>query len=344
MSQVLQTNGDFVIKTRSTNPGIPADIILDPSSGNNVRITGTLVVEGETISVAAEDLTIEDNFIKINNGETGAGVTLQFSGLTVDRGTEPEANIIWDEANQAWTLATGAEGSFNYNNNKIILKNILTNPGVSNGDLSLIGSGNGVITVAGTTDYELHVTDDDDIPNKRYVDSQIVDAPGHSIKAQDTYVYLADKDIATGPGSLEYFHNATSMYTENDESAISLIVDGDLNSQFYADKAVVQNLEIRKDSSPIAVLANKNDGSNLYFQTNSTGKLQTNYAIQLDRHAAIPAYVPGSILIYADIPKHGNTGLYFVNDSEDTANNNSSRYRNDELISRKKALLYSMIF
>ena len=54
--------------------------------------------------------------------------------------------------------------------------------------------------------------------------------------------------------------------------------------------------------------------------------------------------MPGSTLIYADTPGHGNTGLYFVNDSEDTANNNSSRYRNDELISRKKALLYSMIF
>lgn len=346
MSKILQTNGDFVVKTRSLSgdPNVPADIILDPSPGNIVRVTGTLIVEGQSISVAAEDLTIEDNFIVINSGETGAGVTLQTAGLQVDRGTLPPANIIWDENIQAWTFATGQEGSLNHQNNNVVLKQILTNPGIDSGNLTLIGSGTGVMSVAGTTDYELNVTDDDDIPNKKYVDTQIVDAPGHNIKADDTYVYIADSDIVSGPGSVPYFNTATSQYTENDESAVSIIVDGNLNTQYYADKVVTQNLEIRRDGSYTAVLANKNEGSNLYFKTNSTGKLQTNYAIQLDQHSAIPAYTPGSILIYADVPKHGNTGIFFVNDKQDTATNNASRYRNDELISRKKALLYSMIF
>lgn len=346
MAQVLQTNGDFTIKTRSLtgDPEVSADIILNPQQGNVVRVTGTLVVEGETISVAAEDLTIEDNFININVGETGAGVTLQYSGLQVNRGSLAHANIFWDETSQAWTFATGNEGSFNYNDNRVILKTVLTNPGVNNGNLTLIGAGSGVISVAGTDDYEMNVLDDDDIPNKKYVDSQIVDSPGHNIKAHDTYVYIADEDITSGPGSVPYFNNATSKFTDDDRSAVSIIVNDTLTSQYYDDKAVIQNLEVRRDNSYTAILANKNDGSNLYFKTNSTGKLQTNYALQLDRHSAVPAYNPGSTLIYADAPSHGKTGVYFVNDSQDTAINNGSRYRTGEMISRKRALLYSMIF
>lgn len=47
----------------------------------------------------------------------------------------------------------------------------------TNIDLVIKGKGTGVISVAGTTDYEDNVTDDDDIPNKKYVDSLSPDLP-----------------------------------------------------------------------------------------------------------------------------------------------------------------------
>lgn len=342
MARVIQSNGDIVFKTRS-NSDVDADIILDPSPGI-VRVKGTLIVEGETISVAADELTIEDNFITINSGETGNGVTLQYSGIQVDRGVLPPSNLLWDEVIGSWTIATGAEGDYNYNDSKIVLKEISTNPGIDNGNLTLIGSGTGVISVTGTNDYELNVLDDDDIPNKKYVDTRIVDAPGHSIGAQDSYVYIADSNIPAGPGSVPYFTNATGQYTEGDQSAVSIIVNGVLNTQYYNNKAVIKNLEISDNNDFLATLENKNEGSDIFVKTNTTGKLRTNYAIRLDQHLAIPAYTSGATLIYADTPREGTTGLYVVNDSQDTATNNGSRYRNDELIARQRALAYSMIF
>lgn len=340
MSKVLQSNGDLVLRTRSTGgPSIPADIILDPSEDRIVRITGTLVVEGETVSVAAEDLSIEDNFITINIGETGAGVSLQYSGLQVDRGTLPPANLLWDENIQAWTFVTGEEGAYNFSNNNVVLATVKTNAAANGGNLTLIGSGTGVITVAGTVNYENQVTDDDHIPNKKYVDDQIVNAPGHSIAGDDTFVIIADSNIPAGePGSVSSFTTATGHFTEGDQSAVSIIVNGSLNSQFYDSKAVIQNLEVSTEGGFEAVLQNKNEGSNLYFKTNTTGKIQTNYALQLDRHTSVPAVVAGSTLVYANAAGTGGTGIYFVNDGADTSS------RNDELISKKKALVYSMIF
>jgi len=41
---------------------------------------------------------------------------------------------------------------------------------LSNADVSIVPDGTGAISVSGTTDYETNVTDDDDIPNKKYVD------------------------------------------------------------------------------------------------------------------------------------------------------------------------------
>jgi len=342
MSQVMQTNGDFVIKTRSPNneEDFPSDIILDPAPGRIVKITGTLIVEGETISVAAEELKIVDNFIVINDGETGAGVTLQYAGLQVDRGTLPPANIIWEESSRAWTIAIGEEGNYNTNESAIITKSILTKPGVDNGNLTLIGEGAGVVSVAGTTDYELNVMNDDDIPNKKYVDTRIVAKPGHSISADDTFVYIADKDVPNSePGSVQYYSDATSQFIESNSSAISLIVDDVLTGQIYSSKAVFKNLEIKNDEGFAAVLTNKNDGSNLYFKT-TTGKLQTDYAIQLTQHASVPSFALNSTLIYADTPGNGTTGLYFVAAADTIA----AQYRTDELVSKKRALLYSMIF
>lgn len=39
--------------------------------------------------------------------------------------------------------------------------------------MKLLSKGTGVLTVTGTTNYETNVTDDDDIPNKKYVDDEI---------------------------------------------------------------------------------------------------------------------------------------------------------------------------
>jgi hypothetical protein len=354
MGQFLQVNGDYNIKA-----GDGAKITLDTgpvASGGSVRVTGDLIIEGNTVSVAATNLDVEDNIITLNYGETGPGVTLQYSGIEIDRGNtasvdpslEPQSNssFVWDEANNTWIIAQGSSpGPFNYEFSNLKLRKILTNSVTDDGDLTLIGTGTGVVKVFGTTNYETQVTHDDDLPNKRYVDDAILNNPTFQIVApqtQDTKVVIADKEItpnnSSTPGSLAYF-TATTTHSTYGESAVSVIVDNALIGQFFSTRFEVGDLELgggpeRNEITSRASITNEN----IFIRTQGTGKLQTNYAVQIEKLVAAPNYVSDNTLIYASEPDIGTTGVWFVNDSSEVAK------RNGELISKNKALVFSMLF
>lgn len=350
MGQFLRVNGDYNIRA-----GDGAKITLDTGpavSGGSVRVTGNLVVEGDTVNVNTTNLAIEDNIISLNTGEVGPGVSLLFSGMEIERGNtatvspQNNASFLYDESSDCWILAHGsAPGPFNFDASSLRLRQVLTNSTTDTGDLTLIGTGTGVVKVLGTTNYEAQVTHDDDLTNKKYVDDSILNSPTFQIVApqsENTRVTIADKEItpnsAGQAGSLAYF-TATTTFSTFGESAVSVIVDGTLAAQFYNSRFEIGDLEIgggldRNEISSRASITNEN----IFVRTQGTGKLQTNYAVQLERLGAAPAYVSNNTLLYAAAPGLGTTGIYFVNDSAEAAK------QNGELISKNKALLFSMLF
>jgi hypothetical protein len=344
MGQFLRVNGAYNIKTADG-----ATIVLDTgpaASGGSVRVTGDLVVEGETLTVAAENLNISDNIITLNDGETGAGVTLVYSGVEIERGSLSNSSLLYEETNDTWLIANNsAPGPFNYDESNLRLRRIYTNSTTDDGDLTLIGTGSGVVKVFGTTSYETQVTHDDDLPNKRYVDDAILNNPTFQIVApqsQDTRVIITDKEItpnlASTAGSLQYFNTVTG-YSTSGESAVSVIVDNALVGQFYNNRLEISDLEIGGgiDSNEITT-KNGITNLNIYVRTQGTGKLQTNYAIQLEKTGVVPTYVSDNILLYGNTPGTGTSGIWFVNDSAEAAK------QNGELISKNRALVFSMLF
>jgi hypothetical protein len=350
MGQFLRVNGDYNIRA-----GDGAKITLDTGpavSGGSVRVTGNLIVEGDTVNVSTANLNIEDNIISLNVGEVGPGVTLIYSGIEIQRGDtssaspQNNASLLYDESTDSWIIAHGtAPGPFNFDSSSLRLKQILTNSTTDSADLTLIGTGTGVVKVIGTIDYENQVTHDDDLPNKKYVDDSILNNPTFQIVApqtQDTKVVIADKDIspndAAEPGSLAYF-TATTTHSTYGESAVSIIVDNALVGQFYNNRFEIGDLEIgggpdRNEITSRASITNEN----IYVRTQGTGKLQTNYAMQFEKIGTVPSYVSNNVLLYAAVPSIGTTGVYFVNDSAEVAK------QNGELISKNKALVFSMLF
>ena len=353
MGQFFRVNGDYNIKVKDGGT-----IKLDTGTSGDTIITGNLTVQGDVTSVSSTNLEIKDRIITLNDGETGPGVSLLYSGIEIDRGTYvdstavPRAAFVWNETNPGfttdedpasasgyWQIVTGSsETAYGFADSNLKLRRILTNSSTDSGDLTLIGTGTGVVKVAGTTNYRLQVTDNDDIPNKDYVDFSILNNPTFQIRApsQDTRVIIADKDItpnnASTGGSLAYYQAATGYpisYDGASESGVGFLVDGTLTATFYKNRVVLQSLEIvnseiRHDSS----------NENIFINTNGTGKLQTNYAIQLDNNAVSPAIVTGSHIIYSKPESTGKSGIYFVN-TENTR---------DELVSKNRALLFSMLF
>jgi len=321
MAQFVQTNGDYTIKTGEGNK-----ILFDTGPGiGEVKVTGNLVVEGDTLTVSAENLNVNDNIIVLNYGETGAGVTLGYSGIQIDRGTETPATIVYNESDDTFNFAFGSpETTFNYANSAIRVRKVLTNSETDDGDLTLIGTGTGVVKVLGTLNYELQITDDDDIPNKKYVDDSIRDNPTFQIIDDNTRVIITDKDVS---GSLAYLTDNTG-YSSFGESAVSVLVDGVLNSQFYSNRTTIQSLEFSGNE-----ITNNDTNANIFVRTQGTGKLQVNYGIELEKIAVTPAYVVDSTIVYSNEPAVGKTGMFFTN-STDTG----------ELISKNRALLFSMLF
>ena len=74
----------------------------------NLTIDGNLVVTGTTASVESTNSTLKDNIIVLNQGETGAGVTLVNAGLEIDRGTADNAQLVWDEVTDTWQMKLGS--------------------------------------------------------------------------------------------------------------------------------------------------------------------------------------------------------------------------------------------
>jgi hypothetical protein len=333
MGQFVQTNGDYNIKTAEGG-----QVTLDTGPGvGTVRVTGNLLVEGEQLTVSANNLNIKDNIIILNDGETGAGVTMRYAGVQIDRGSDVEANLLFDENDNSWNFVFGTTGSYNYADTTLRVASIVTS---STGDLTLIGTGTGVVTVLGTDNYEDQVTHDDDLPNKKYVDDAIQNNPTFQIvsdsaggQSSSSRVIVSDKDAT---GSLAYLSSTTGYDTgPANESAVTVIVDGRLNAQFFSNRTQLLDLEI---SGTEITTRDSITNENINIRTQGTGKLSTNYALQLDQIGVEPAYVSGSTVLYSAPISLGTTGVFFVNDSAEV------RHRAGELISKNKALLLSMIF
>ena len=350
MGQFFRINGDYNIRVRDGGT-----ITFDTGPSGDVVVTGNLTVQGDVTSVSTTNLEIADRIITLNDGEAGPGVTLTYSGIEIDRGTYgdstevPRAAFVWNETNPGfttdedpasgsgyWQIVTGsAETSYGFSDSNLKVRRILTDAATDSGDLTLIGTGTGVVKVKGTTNYRLQVTDADDIPNKDYVDYSILNNPTFQIRApqnQDTRAIIADKDITPNTigtaGSLAYYTSQTG-YPTSGESLFSVIVDGTLNTVFYSNRTVIQGLEFTNTE-----ITNDNTNTNIYIRTNGTGKFQTNYGIQLDNNPVSPARVIGSHVVYSRAESVGKSGLFFVN-------NENTR---DELVSKNRALLFSMLF
>ncbi len=350
MGQFFRVNGDYNIKVKDGGT-----IKLDTGTSGDTIITGNLTVQGDVTSVSTTNLEISDRIITLNDGENGPGVSLTYSGIEIDRGTYvdstavPRAAFVWNETNPGfttdedpasasgyWQIVTGSsETAYGFADSNLKIRRILTDASTDGGDLTLIGTGTGVVKVAGTTTYRLQVTDNDDIPNKDYVDFSILNNPTFQIRApqgQDTRVIIADTQVtpnnsSTG-GSLAYYYAQTGYPTT--ESTVGFVIDGVLAANIYADRVQLQKLEF--DQTEISTVGSGND--NIKFTPYGTGKVEVNASLQINNDVGTPTIVSNSHVIYSRAESAGKTGIYYVN-TENTR---------DELVSKNRALLFSMLF
>ena len=310
-------NSDYKVKVQSGG-----NITLDTGLNFGITtVTGNLVVLGGTTQVSSSDLNLKDNIITLNDGESGTGITLNQSGIQIDRGSYSDAKIVFDET-ITWAdpiSATTITGGFTLVNASGTLQGLRINSvSTGGGDLYLINSGTGVISVTGTNNYETQITDDDDIPNKKYVDDTIVTQLTSTFQrrieegsASKSFVEVRDTEVSGAP------------------SVVSFQIDNTNKGQIFGNRVEFEDFRFQDN-----ILSTTASDTDLILESQGTGGVIVNDNFTLTLQGSDPASPLDGLKVYVKAPAAGGTGLFFKH----------SASKSGEIISRQNALLLSMLF
>jgi hypothetical protein len=209
MSKVLRiSQGGYKI---ITEPG--SEIKLDTGLGiGKVKITGDLIVEGDSTKIQTSVLEVEDNIVIINKANTVAAATFPGivngqAGIEIQRGQEsdgdpdtPHLRFVYDDS-----LSYFPPNNVNLNIGAFVFKRVDNNQLVGittnfiqtlNSDLHFNTGDAGKISIrtSGATPYEERLSDNDDIPNLKYIKSYVRAEAGSAIIEKISRYYQDEDD------------------------------------------------------------------------------------------------------------------------------------------------------
>jgi hypothetical protein len=325
MSRVLRIgSSDYKVVV---NDGGTITLDVGDSPGG-VVITGNLTVQGETTTINTTETNVEDKILTLNSGDnSNSGISVAgvgaISGIEINRGPNPvfpSARLIFDET-ISWydsQIGTNKSGAFSLvtadiNNfslglqtNSIITKN--------NNDL-VFTLGTGTLSVRGSFgNYEDRVTDRDDIPNVQWVDDFVVNyfetTPPEFLKVADSVLQIFDQSV-------------------DSETVLRLTLDNVVSAEWRPDRFETQGIRI--SNTEISTFVSNED---LILTSPGSGLIVINDTLKLTTAIDPILSADDGIKIYSKTQAYGGSGIFFVN-KEDTR---------DELVSKRKAIAYSMIF
>lgn len=134
----------------------------------------------------------------------------------------------------------------------------------TNVDIGFLTKGTGVLTVTGTTNYETNVTDDDDIPNKKYVDDAIVTGQaGHvdTISGAVNFASATTQSIGTIPANATIL--SVTLRTGTASDAATTVTVGDATNGAASYMAATENDPQQANTTFVADTYVLNGGSNV---------------------------------------------------------------------------------
>jgi hypothetical protein len=238
------SDGNFNVTVQNGNA------VIDVGAGGQLRLTGSLVVEGDTQNITSINTTITDNIILLNASETGAGVTLNSgkSGIEVERGTDPNVSWVfselpsfgWEDPQNSDIVTYGlwAPQFLGDESYSAILTPAIKN--VPGANLNIVITPGDKIVIQGETasDYATDLTDNN-LANKFYVDSSTITAIDNRVTKTFVDALNVDADTLDGINSLGFvqtgaigvtvqgyttvLNNTTASYTTTEETKLSNI-------------------------------------------------------------------------------------------------------------------------
>jgi hypothetical protein len=332
MTRIVNVSqSDYRVKVQSGGT-ITLDVGTSPGV---VVITGDLNVQGTTTTVESTNTTIKDNILTLNYGETNYYVTLGSAGIRIDRGDSvhqgsfKDALLVFDESVDHYDpiALSSISGTFVFKTSDDVLSGIqVASVGTSNNDLVFdMQNSSYKLRIANSPGYEVLVTDDNDIPNKKWIEDYVAATGGYA--DVDNFHYL-----------LAPMQTRGQAYNNN----IQFTVMNALRAQITQNGVLVDNINLyQNEIKTISASA-----VNLKF-TADTNVVEINSIAGLNNQTILTNgdVEPTMNKLYASATAGaGKTGLYFLNKRTGEPGQTIDETVNDELVAKNRALLFSMLF
>lgn len=333
-TDVLRVAGDYIIQSK--NGSITLDTPL-------TVINGSVNILGTTTNITSTNANISDNIIILNSGEPyntdtgGISVNDGTSGILISRGYNDSpayaASLIYDDGfileqyKGVWNFGGTADNgpitdSYGLNIGQVIKVAGIVAPSISN-TLTLLGSynPNAVLSVKGTVNYIDRVTDPDHIPNKAYVDSLIgATEIAQKLQVGRSAIEINDSSVST----------SSKYHSDTNKIIVTLGTSTNRVLELQGSGARFKGLVLTDNKIQATNTATNVDIS---IEPYGHGVVSFGGALKILKTAAVTA-TPNYTSIYStSTVGGGGTGLYYVNTQQ-----------TDELVSRRRSIVFSIIF
>lgn len=216
------TNNTFQINTADSQT---FNTVIDQFA--DLTITGNLTVSGTTTYINTEEIKLSDNIIELNSNLDGNTAPTQSAGISINRGSETDKTLTWDETADKWTVGSETfvagtlEGTLQWSNVASI-----PSPNVSitvNGDVQ--GVATAELTSLGT-DADLSLT-------LELTDTGVVANTYGNSTQMAVFTVNVDGRITNASSQTLSFNNLADLPSPN----VSITVNGDVQGVATADLA-----------------------------------------------------------------------------------------------------------
>lgn len=144
------------IVTTVTNNTVTVALPDNVTIGNNLTVTGDLIVSGTTTTINTETINLADNIILFNSNATGAAV--ENAGIEIERGDDTNVSLLWNETSDRWTFTNNGSTFYNipipseYNNYSFSITDGSVTEGIASGNTITFAAGTGLTTAVSATD------------------------------------------------------------------------------------------------------------------------------------------------------------------------------------------------
>ena len=311
LNTLASIGSDSVATQLATKAPLASPALTGTATGVNLTLSGNLIVNGTTTTVATTNTTVSDNMLELN---TGSSSNANDCGIVIERGsTGDNAIIAWDESNDRFivgtTTATGAStGDLTIAAGKLEVSGIVIGSAdINEAELEILDG-------ATLTTTELNYVDGVTSAIQTQIDSKLATAggtmTGDLILGDNVQIELGN---ATG-GDLQIFHDGSDSFIKDAGT-------GEL-------KITTNSLKVNNaNNDEVMISAVENSGVSLHFDndaklTTVTGGVNitgTATATTFSGSGASLTSLPAANVTGQLTPSTGGTGITIDYDSLPTS-------------------------